>query len=238
MRFSWPTMNRSQQLFEMPTPGLFQCGFLARVVDLNDPDNRSRVQIRLLNFDGVTDQDGPVWARVAAPFAGDNRGAFLLPDVGDEVLVTFVNGDPRHPVILGGLWNGSATPPASISGGQNRLKVIRSKNGVKITLYDQDGQEQFIAETPGGQKVTLKDGPGSIVIEDSNGNSMKFEASGITINASAKVTINAGAQVQVSAGMVQVDAGISKFSGVVQCDTLISNTVISATYTPGAGNIW
>jgi uncharacterized protein involved in type VI secretion and phage assembly len=174
---------------------------------------------------------------VAVPFAGDNRGTFFIPDVGDEVLVTFVNGDTRHPVVIGGLWNGGNTTPASISGGQNRYKVIRSKNGVKITLDDQDGQEQFIAETPGGQKITLKDGPGAITIEDSNGNSIKLESAGITINASAKVTITAS-QVCVSAGMVQVDAGMSKFSGVVQCDTMISNTVISSTYTPGAGNIW
>jgi len=230
-------IHRSRQLFEIPLPCLFQGGYLAEVVSINDPDSLTRVQVRLYNFDGVDSHDGPIWARVATPFAGNNRGTFFLPDVGDEVLVTFVNGDPRFPIVIGGLWNGESTAPESISGGQNRLKVIRSKNGVKLTLDDQDGQEKFVAETPGGQKVTLKDGPGSITIEDSNGNSIKLEASGITITASAKVTVNAG-QVAVSAGMVQVDAGLSKFSGVVQCDTLISNSVISASYTPGAGNIW
>jgi hypothetical protein len=122
--------------------------------------------------------------------------------------------------------------------GKNYKKVIRSRNGVKITLNDQDGQEKFIVETPGGQSLTLQDGPGAVQILDSNGNSVKLEASGITVNATANVTINAGAQVSVSAGMVSVNAGMSTFSGVVQCDTLISNTVISATYTPGAGNIW
>jgi len=230
-------MNPRRQLFEIPQPGIFHAAHLAEVVDLDDPETRSRVQVRLLNFDDVADHDAPVWARVALPFAGDNRGTFFIPDVGDEVLVTFVNGDPRFPIVIGGLWNGSASPPDSISGGRNVRKVIRSKNGVKVTLEDEDGQEKFIAETPGGQKVTLKDGPGSIAIEDSNGNSIKLETAGITITASAKVTINAG-QVAVSAGMVTVDAGMSRFSGVVQCDTMISNTVVSATYTPGAGNIW
>jgi uncharacterized protein involved in type VI secretion and phage assembly len=121
--------------------------------------------------------------------------------------------------------------------GNNYKKVIRSRNGVKVTLDDQDGQEKLILETPGGQRVTLKDGPGSIVIEDSNGNSVKLETSGITVTASAKVTVNAS-QVAVSAGMVTVDSAMSKFSGMVQCDTLLSNSVISASYTPGAGNIW
>jgi hypothetical protein len=121
--------------------------------------------------------------------------------------------------------------------GNNYKKVLCSRNGVKITLDDQDGQEQLKIETPGGQKMTLKDGPGSVEVVDSNGNSIKLESAGITINASAKVTINAS-QVAVSAGMVTVDAGMSKFSGVVKADTVIANSVISASYTPGAGNIW
>lgn len=230
-------MNGRVPLFEIPAPGLFHGAHLAEVISLDDPDALSRVRVRVFNFDGVTDHDGPIWARVALPFAGDNRGTFFIPDVGDEVLVIFVNGDPRHPIVVGGLWNGSAAAPESISGGRNLRKVIRSKNGVKITLEDQDGQEKFIVETPGAQKVTLKDGPGAITIEDSNGNSIKLETAGITVTASAKVTINAS-QVAVSAGMVTVDAGMSRFSGVVQADTVISNSVISASYTPGAGNIW
>ena len=64
--------------------------FLATVVDVNDPLSRNRVQVRIYNTDGVDDQDGPVWARVAVPFAGGNRGAFFIPDVGDEVVVVFL----------------------------------------------------------------------------------------------------------------------------------------------------
>ena len=85
--------------------------------------------------------------------------------------------------------------------------------------------------------MTLADGPSSVVVEDANGNSVKLETQGITVTASAKVTINAST-VDVSAGMVTVNAGMSRFSGVVQCDTLISNAVVGASYTPGAGNIW
>ena len=213
-------------------------GFLAQVVSLDDPDGRSRVQVKLLAFDAVSQQDSTMWARVVAPFAGDDRGTYFLPDVGDEVYVAFVQGDARYPVILGGLWNGAASPPASVeSGGRNRYKRIKSKNGIVITLDDQDGQETLKLETPGGQKVTLKDGPGSLTLEDSNGNSIKLESAGITIQAAAKVTVQA-AKVDVSAGMVTVDAAMSKFSGVVKCDVLISNSVISTSYTPGAGNIW
>lgn len=230
-------MSRARTLLEIPLAGLFTGGYLAEVTSLDDPDGRARAQVRLLSFDGADGHDGPVWARVACPFAGNDRGAFLLPDVGDEVFVIFVNGDPRMPVIVGGLWNGTSTPPETISGGRNRKKVVRSKNGVKLTLDDQDGQEQFIVETPAGQKVTLKDGPSAILIEDANGNSAKFETSGITVTTSSKVTVNAST-VEVTAGMVTVNAGMSRFSGVVQADTVICNSIISAAYTPGAGNIW
>jgi uncharacterized protein involved in type VI secretion and phage assembly len=211
----------------------------ALVIDIADPDGLGRVKLRL---PWAPDSGGgpgyEAWARVATLFAGANRGSWFIPDVGDEVLVAFEHGDPRRPYVLGGLWNGKDSPPESMDGaGKNHKKTIRSRNGVKITLDDQDGQESLKLETPGGQKLTMKDGPGAVTIEDSNGNSIKLETAGITVTASAKVTVNAS-QVAISAGMVTVDAGMSKFSGVVQADTVISNSVISASYTPGAGNIW
>jgi len=230
-------MHRTH-LFEISAPGLFQSCYLAQVTDITDPDNQGRIKVRLVNFDGEENHDAAIWARLAVPLAGNNRGTFWIPDVADEVVVAFINGDSRHPVVMGSLWNGRDAPPESMDGaGNNFLKVFRSRNGVKLTLDDKDGQEKFIAETPAGQKLTLKDGPGAVEIVDSNGNSVKLEASGITVTASAKVTINAST-VEVSAGMVTVNAGMSKFSGVVQCDTLISTSVVSSSYTPGAGNIW
>jgi len=210
---------------------------LAEVTDIKDPDNQGRVKLRLHGMDEQSG-DAQVWAMRVAPFAGNNRGSWWIPDVGDLVAVSFVQGDARMPIVLGGLWHGTASPPESMDGsGNNYLKVLRSRNGVKITLDDKDGQENLILETPGGQKLTLKDGPGSCELVDSNGNSIKLETSGITVTASATVTVNGGS-VKVSAGMVTVDAGMSKFSGVVQCDTLITNSVVSSSYTPGAGNIW
>ena len=212
--------------------------FPATVTDIKDPDGIGRVKVTLPWSADTGSDRYEAWARLATLMGGDNRGSWFVPYVDDEVLVSFEGGDVRRPFVLGGLWNGQDAPPESMDGaGNNYLKVLRSRNGVKVTLDDQDGQEKLILETPGGQKITMKDGAGSIEIVDSNGNSMKLESSGITVTASAKVTVTAS-QVAVSAGMVTIDAGMSKFSGVVQCDTLISNSVISASYTPGAGNIW
>jgi uncharacterized protein involved in type VI secretion and phage assembly len=208
------------------------------VVDIKDPDNQGRVKVALPWSPDAKGARYEAWARLATMLGGNNRGSWFIPDVQDEVLLAFEHGDPRRPYVVGSLWNGRDQAPESMDGaGNNYKKVLRSRNGVKVTLDDQDGQEKLVLETPGGQKVTLKDGPGTVEVIDSNGNSVKLETAGITVNAAAKVTVNAS-QVAISAGLVTVDAGMSRFSGVVQADTVISNSVISASYTPGAGNIW
>lgn len=210
----------------------------ATVTDIKDPDSQGRIKIKLPWSPDNSGSGYEVWARLAVLMAGNNRGSWFIPDVNDEVVVMFEAGDARRPYVIGAVWNGSDAPPESMDGaGNNFKKVLRSRNGVKLTMDDADGQEKFILETPGGQKMTLKDGPGAVEIVDSNGNSVKLESAGITITAAAKVTVNASTM-EVSAGMVTVNAGMSKFSGVVQCDTLITNSVVSASYTPGAGNIW
>jgi uncharacterized protein involved in type VI secretion and phage assembly len=212
--------------------------YTALVVDVRDPDGQGRVKVTLPWAADAAGARYEAWARLATLMGGNKRGSWFVPDTDDEVLVAFEAGDPRRPYVVGALWNGRDAPPDSMDGsGNNHRKVLKSRNGVTVTLDDSSGQERFVAETPGGQKVTLKDGPGAVEIEDSNGNSIKLGPSGITMNASAKVTVTASV-LEVSASMVTVNAGMSKFSGVVQADTVISNSVISASYTPGAGNIW
>ena len=210
----------------------------ALVKDIADPDGQGRVKVSLPWAPDLNGGSYEAWARLGTMMGGANRGTWFIPDKDDEVVVAFEGGDPRRPFVLGGLWNGSDSPPESMDGGGNNYKkVICSRNGVKVTLDDTDGQEKLMLETPGGQKLTLKDGPGAVTIEDSNGNSVKLESAGITVTASAKVTVNASTAT-ISAGMLTVDAGMSKFSGVIKCDTLITNSVVSSSYTPGAGNIW
>jgi len=214
-----------------------QSAMLARVVSIDDPEARDRVQLRLFAFDGVDDQDAPLWARVVCPFAGDERGAFFMPDVGDEVLVVFVQGDARYPLVLGGLWNGSSAAPAALGSEGNRFKRIRSKNGVVVTLDDRQGQESLVLETPAGQRVTLGDGPSTITVEDANGNRVVMNGSSIAFSAAAKLRIDAP-QVEISAGMVKVDSALAEFSGIVKCQMVQTTAVVSTSYTPGAGNIW
>jgi uncharacterized protein involved in type VI secretion and phage assembly len=224
--------------FEIATPGVFAASYLAEVVDVSDPDNLARVQIRLLSADGVGDQDGPIWARVAVPFAGGGRGAFLLPDVGDEVLVSFVNGDPRFPIVAGGLWNGAARAPETLGGDRIDRWTLVGKAGTRIAIVEASaGAETISFTTPGGVsgKLTAEDG-GRITL-DAAGTTITVDSDGVAVSTQAKVTVQAS-EIEATAGQVTVNAATATFSGVVQCETLIATTVTGTTYTPGAGNVW
>jgi uncharacterized protein involved in type VI secretion and phage assembly len=223
-----------------PRPGVLYGVYLAEVVAVTgDPDNLGRLQIRLLGFDGVGDQDAPMWARVAVPFAGANRGAFFIPNKGDEVAVQFVNGDPRQPLVIGGLWNGNQAPPETIGGDEIDRWTFVGKNGTRVAIVEESqGQEQIHLATPNqmNSAVITADSGGKIELKTSMG-TIKIETSGITIQSSAKVTIQAS-QVEVKAGYVDVNSAFTNFSGVVKCSTLMATTVVGSVYTPGAGNVW
>lgn len=188
--------------------------YAATVVDVKDPKQLGRVRVR------TTAREVPGldrrWARLATLMAGAARGSWFVPDVRDEVLVAFEGGDARRPFVVGALWNPSAKPPERMDkAGKNPRRVIRTK---------------------GGHRIALDDGDQKIEIQDANGNSVVIDTQGVKIQASAKVRISAST-VEIDTGMLTVNAGMSKFSGVVQCDTLISNSVVASSYTPGVGNI-
>ncbi|MDP8981997.1 MAG: phage baseplate assembly protein V [Acidobacteriota bacterium] len=124
-------------------------------------------------------------------------GARYIPEIGTEVLVAFEAGDADLPYMIGRLWNALDQPQAA-SG-------------------------QITIETPGGQRITLEDGAGSVTIADSNGNSVKLGPGGIEIN---------------SAGIVTVNAASLEFRGVLKADTVVAGTVVAGSFAPSAGNIW
>ncbi len=215
---------------------LGQC-HLARVVSVSDPDQLARVKIQMLTLDG--DGTAEIWARVAVAFAGGNRGALFIPDIDDEVLVSFVAGDPRFPIVIGGLWNGGAKPPEQFGGDSVDRWTITGKAGTRIAIVEaSSGSETIEFKTPSGVSGTLTDeGGGSIKFADKAGNSIAIDSSGITLQASGTVTVQAS-EVQVTAGTVSVNSAVAQFSGIVQCNTLIATAVVSTSYTPGAGNVW
>jgi uncharacterized protein involved in type VI secretion and phage assembly len=233
-------MDRTGTLVEMSTSPALHASYLAKVVSVQDPDKRNRVQVKLLSFDGVGQQDGPVWARVAVPFAGSKRGAFMMPDVGDEVLVNYINGDSRFPVIVGGLWNGADAAPETLGGGGDAVDrwTIVGKKGTRIAIEEEaSGQPTIKLTTPGKVSTEITDSGGGKVEIKAGGCTIKIDPNGVSIQTGAKVQVQAS-QMDVTAGQVNVNAAMSKFSGMVKCDVLQATTVIGTTYTPGVGNVW
>lgn len=232
-------MSDMQLLEQLQTRTAGSC-YLARVVSVQDPENLSRVQVRLTSFDWIEDQDAEIWARVAAPFAGNNQGAFLIPNVDDEVLVTFVNGDSRFPIVIGSLWNGNTEVPETLGGSGDSVDrwTLTGKHGTRIAIEEENAANaRVLITTPNGVSGELTDAGGGKVEFTISGTTMTIDNQGVTVNTSMNLTVQA-TQVSVSAAMVTVDAGMSRFSGVVQADTVICNSIVSASYTPGAGNIW
>jgi uncharacterized protein involved in type VI secretion and phage assembly len=203
----------------------------AVVTDVQDPDSQGRVKVRLPWVDDAEGANATAWARLATMMAGGSRGTWFVPEVDDEVVVGFVAGDPRWPVVMGALWNGSDTPPETMNS-NNDLRSITSRSGHVLRFDDTSGATKVEVLTAGGHTLRLDDASGgTITIQHQNGASVEIDASG-------KITITALSQVSVSAPMVNVDSPMSKFSGVVKAETVITNAVISSSYTPGAGNVW
>lgn len=212
----------------------------ALVVQLRDPvpPQMSQVGIRL---PWLSDDDGlELWARYAGPASGHASGAWFLPDIGDEVLVAFEGGDLRRPYVLGGLWNGRDVPPETLeAGAAGQPRSITTRGGARILLEDGPEGGRISIETPWGHSVLLATGPdgGETRVRDAAGSELRLGGGEVTIQAPLRVTV-AASTVELEAGMVDVRAGLTRFTGVVQCDTLITNSVVSSSYTPGAGNVW
>ena len=149
---------------------------LAIVTQLEDPGGEGRIKVKFTSFlDGGPES---AWAAIAAPMAGNNRGLFLMPEVGDEVLVAFDRGSFDHPYVIGFLWNGVDHPPTN----DLHLRLFRSVNGHEIAVYD--------PPVSGGDQgyIRLKDAQGNVVelgnahITIRSIGTIAIEAPSITIN--------------------------------------------------------
>ncbi|MFA9516354.1 phage baseplate assembly protein V [Halopenitus sp. H-Gu1] len=188
------------------------------VTDNEDPEGMGRVK---LEFPWRDASDESYWARVTTPMAGDDMGTFFLPEVGNEVLVAFENGDVSHPYVLGALWNGQEGPPEDNADGKNDVRQIKSRSGHELTFDDNDTAGKVEIETNAGHTIVLDDASGGekITIEDESGqNRIEFDAvsSSVSIEAGAKLTIEAP-QIEVSAdGNLTIDAsGMLTLKGAV-----------------------
>ena len=159
-----------------------------------DPDGEFRVQVKLPLLQAGT---VGVWARLGSPYASDKFGAMFYPEVGDEVVVAFMNGDPRFPVIVGALYSKKRPPPATPDA-KNSSKTIMTRAKLKIEFFDEEQALEISTEKK--HRIRLDDKNGNLLIKDANGNSITLEAGGITIDSVGKVAINAKTDIALSAG--------------------------------------
>ena len=166
----------------------------------DDPEHECRVTLRFPFFDGATAETD--WCRVAQPYAGSGYGMVFVPEVGDEVLVAFVHGDMRFPVVLGGLYNGVDKPPTDRTASTDQ-KMIRTKYGHQVVLDDSQGHEAIRITTKGGHELILDDAGGTVAV---TGNGVK-----ITLDDSGTVTVQ-GTNVTVEAGTINLGASAAALS--------------------------
>ncbi len=191
---------------DVPAAGLLPgiSGLHIGVVDKfeEDPDKQFRVKVIL---PGIDEKTGAVWARLAAPDAGKNRGWFFRPETGDEVVVGFFNQDPRQPVILGGLFSPKNTPPKNASEitKENTTKAIVTKTGSMIGFID-DKKGSIFIETAEGARILLDDSAKSLELIDQNGNEFKMDDSGITIKTAKDFKLEATGNVEIKGAKVDI----------------------------------
>ncbi len=168
-----------------------QIGTVKKIQD--DPDGQTRIQV---DVPMIAPSGDGVWARIASPYATKSAGVFFMPEVGDEVVLSFLNNDPSFPIIVGSLYSSQHAPPFTPDE-KNTHKAIVSNAQLKIDMDDVKKVVQIT--TPGGHTVTMSDDQQSISIVDSNKNKMEMTSSGISINSPGDITIKATGQIQIQA---------------------------------------
>ncbi len=151
-----------------------------------DPDGQLRV---LVNVPIISADGDGIWARLSNLYATNKAGTFFYPEVGDEVVLGFLNEDPRYPVILGSLYSNDKKAAPYTPDEQNSTKAIVTNSQLKITFDDE--KKVLELETPGGNTMTFSDEDEGITIKDQNGNSIKMSSSGIEIESMAAMTLKA-----------------------------------------------
>lgn len=158
----------------------------------DDPDSETRVQ---LNIPVIGLAGDGVWARLAQPYATSGAGFFWIPEVGDEVIVGFLNDDPGFPVILGSMYSSQHVPPYTPDA-PNTFKAIYSKS--KIYLEFDDVNKNLTITTPGKNKIIFSDQNQNITLEDQNSNQVVMSSSGIAMTSPKDVKITASGSVTIS----------------------------------------
>ncbi len=217
---------QKQDIVEKPAAGIIpgvtglQIGVVIKVED--DPDKEDRVKVQL----PAVDANEGIWARIASMDAGKDRGAFFRPEIHDEVVVGFLNGDPRHAIILG-MLNSSAHPAPLQGKDNNHQKGFITRSKIKF-LFD-DEKKSIRLETPKGKIIDVNDDKDEITLSDQNNNKIKLGSEGITIESAKNISI------KTSAGDVKIEGKSVEVKASTKCS--ISGTASAELVSTGQTKI-
>jgi uncharacterized protein involved in type VI secretion and phage assembly len=169
------------------------------VKSLDDPDQLGRVQ---LSFPWMNESEPESnWARIAAPMSGGERGFWFMPEVGDEVLVAFEQGNLTHPYVVGFLWNGQAKPPQT----DLKKRTLKTVSGHTIELDDTDGSEKISLLWKGDKPgITLEKTKITVMLNDNCQITLEESKIDIKLNSTTFITLDSsgvtvkGAQIKLN----------------------------------------
>lgn len=164
------------------------------VTSNKDEEQLGRVKIK---FPWRGEEDESFWARIAVPMAGNGRGMVFYPEVNDEVLVAFEQGDINHPYVLGALWNGQDLPPETNSDGKNNIRKIKSRSGHELIFNDEENKENIEIHTKSGHKIFLDDTGDEEkleIVDKTGNNSIVIDSveNWITMSGQKKIDVKSG----------------------------------------------
>lgn len=203
IQFGWREdwFYKKEDVMDKPAAGLLpgitglQVGVVVDLGD-NDPDGQYRIKVHIPS---ITSGNEGVWARVATLDAGANRGVYFRPQVADEVILGFLNDDPREPIVLGCMPSkDNKTSPLPDTQGSLQSGIV-TKEGLKLVFDDTAKTMTLTVPTGSGEKsITINDSSGAMELKDENQNSIKMDSSGITISSGAGNVKIKGLQVAIN----------------------------------------
>lgn len=173
------------------------------VRDNQDPSGLGRVRV---SYPWHTQTDQSYWARIAVPMAGNDRGFYALPEVGDEVALIFERGDMRFPCVVGAVWNGKNTPPGSNSDGKNDVRVFKSRKGHVLEFNDGTDAPSVMVSLSDKKKLVIDQN--GITLDDNSGNTLKISTQdgSVSIVASGTLSLQGNSVSIVSQGTLSISA--------------------------------
>jgi uncharacterized protein involved in type VI secretion and phage assembly len=208
---------------------LYHGVYSAIVVEVGDPNHPGEVMLR---FDWFDPQMRTEWCRICNLYAGNGYGSVWHPEQGDEVLVAFMHGDMRWPIVLGGLYNGQDAPPTTRSDGSNQ-KLLRTKGGHELLMDDSDNQKRLRLKTHAGHSIDLDDQGQKVVVTTSGGNQVTLDDGGAKVSVKTSggqsITLQAGS-ITISATSVVIKATGVKLGGDAASQSLVLGEALMAAY--------